>query len=151
MKHRFEIRLATTQELTTIADIHVECFAEIGETRDSFLAYASRPEVQTRAALDGEKIVGYTVSVLRGDRGVYLAWFGVTASLRGNGAGKNLYKDLYDFAVEKKAPAIELTSRNRFRKAAHFYVDHGFEIYGLYVGRDQDIMLEMRARIPRNA
>lgn len=151
MTSRFVIRLATAKELETIADIHVECFAEIGQTREAFLSYAARPDVHTRAAFEGDRIVGYATSVFREGRGVYLAWFGVTASERGSGAGKALYKDLYDFAVLRKAPAIELTSRNRFRKAAHFYTAHGFEIYGLYVGMDKDIMLEMRVGIPQGS
>lgn len=151
MKSRFDIRLATAQDLPTIADIHAECFAEVGETRESFLAYCTRRDVQTRAAFDSDKIVGYATSVVREGRSIYLAWFGVTTSFRGCGAGKALYKHLYDFAITMKAPAIELTSRNRFRNAAHFYIDCGFETYGLYVGMDQDVMLEMRARVSHDS
>lgn len=150
MKTQFAIRLATKQELERIADIHVECFSEIGETRESFLAYVSRPDVQTRAAFDGDRVAGYTASTLARGSSLYLAWFGVTKSARKQGAGKALYAQLKALAVQERVPAIELVSRNRFRDAMHFYVNHGFDLYGTFVGMDKDIMLQLRATLPIN-
>lgn len=149
MKNNFEIKTVTGADLQAVADIHLECFQEIGETRDSLLNYVARAQVLVRAAFHGDKIVGYTASIFRGKEVLFLSWFGVTESYRKQGVGKALYEDLRSFALREKASFIELTSRNRFRDAMHFYVDYGFEIYGLFVGRDKDIMLEMRAPLSK--
>jgi len=87
-------------------------------------------------ALDGEKVVGYTLAEIKKppiaftrEKHVNIIDAAVTASYRRKGVGKALFLTVFSWAKEKGITRMELSTAAKNMVANSFWQKQGFEIY----------------------
>lgn len=137
-----QIQKATENHVLEIEQIHLASFASIGEKKGDIALYLKRKENLAYVALnEAGKVVGYLISFdYKTDN--YLEWFGVDQTEKGI-AQKLLDHFLTDLRANN-VKHVGLRSRNRFKEAMAFYLKNNFDITGVYLGIDQDLMINFR-------
>ena len=133
--------------LSAVAQLHVQEFAALGHTPARALEELCRGECQTAVALSEKgAVIGYAQARADGAT-CWLSWMSVAKKHRRTGAGAALLKSLRAWAKTLKSTTIETETRNRFQAALHFYLASGFEIVGTRQGADGDTMIRLRLAI----
>jgi hypothetical protein len=93
--------------------------------------------------VQSKRIVGYATLDIY-DKVANAIWIGLIPELISQGIGIQFMKDIYSHLKQKSVKEIILTTRNRFKKALTLYIKNGFEIYGMHVGADGDLMKNLK-------
>ncbi len=140
----FQIASLEPSYLDHAAAIHVAAFSSIGVTAAGFEREVAAPGTINLAAVDSDgKVLGYALLTMK-SKSAYLSWFAVDPAAKRKGVGAALLKAGLDEARARGAQSVSLDSRNRFRDALHFYIDHGFDIVGTWLNTDGDLMIKLR-------
>ena len=122
----FMIRPADERDLIRILRIEKECFSDPWSI-NIFRSALSEPHTSVFVLEDGEEgVLGYSVSTVVLDEGS-LDNLAVTASRRGQGAGRMLFENVLADVRKKGAERIFLEVRESNETALKLYESAGFE------------------------
>jgi GNAT superfamily N-acetyltransferase len=137
-----KILRATEEHFDGIEKIHLKYFAEIGEKEGCVKTYLGKGDRLSFVALNSQsEVMGYIISSTNGQRN-YFEWFGVKE--KGKGIAQALLKEYFHVLKKENVTESVLATRNRFKDAIVFYIKAGYEIAGMFLGRDGDLMVQFR-------
>lgn len=131
-----------------VAKLLSQTFKEIGMSEKKSLMEAERVRSTSLAfvAMRGGKVVGFALASSPAND-IYLSWFAVASSERGEGIGAGILDLLEKTAKKKKVRTITLDTRNRFKRANVLYVKRGYDIIGTWAQTDGETMIRFRKKL----
>ncbi len=145
---KITIRKLQPEDALFTAKLHELAFSQIGETAEDFLEGIKRSEIKTWVAVYKNNILGYIQAKPKGAE-LFCTWFAVGKKMQGLGVGSSLVKKLRSHGKKMQFKAIRLETRNRFKKAICFYLNHDYQIKSTRIGKDGDTMIEMVCSLKR--
>lgn len=132
----------TDVHIKEIERIHLSHFQQIGQVEGEIASYLKRPENLALISTDKDGVVtGYIISANYGTQN-YFEWFAV--SKKRQGIAQALFNEYLKELKLLKMTSSALASRNRFKDAIIFYLKSGYEIKGVNLANDGDLMINLK-------
>lgn len=134
------------EELEKIKQLHLVHYKEIGQVEDNVLELVKNNNNVIYILKNYSKTIGYAVFELYGPN-AYGSWIGLCPKEIQKGNGFFFMREIHKNLKERNITTLNVTTRNRFKSALSIYIKNGFDIYGLSVGDDGDIMINLKLKI----
>lgn len=143
--NRWRIRPFIAQDLGAICRIHLSRFASLGTRRKALMSYGAKnlPGRCFVAVSPSGQVVGYANWTARKPRTLYCNWLAVAKPHSRSGIARALMAAVRRMARREGYRRVEVDTRNRFRAALPFYFAHGFDVVGVWRGKDRDLMIKL--------
>ena len=144
----FRIIKASDRHQKAISTLHKQTFISIGENLKSATEFLKDKRYTVFVAIlpRTEKVVGYAAVFKRWNT-LQFCWLAVNPALRRNGIGKMLLRNVARLAKGHGVKNIEIVTRNRFKPALITYLNEGYEIFGVEIGTDRDLLIKLRLKV----
>lgn len=134
------------EELDQVKNLHCLYYKEIGQTGEDVKHLLKNENIILYILKNTSEVTGYAFVELY-DKSAYGSWIGLKTDDLQKGNGIFLMKEIHKDLKSKKVELLKLTTRNRFKKALSLYIQNGFDIYGVSLGDDGDLMINLKLSI----